>query len=362
MRKKKQLGQFYTTNVNYIFQDIYIDDFKNKSFIEPFTGNNDLINWIKEKFDTHIEKYDIFPQDSETIQRNTLLNSPDYTDKVVITNPPYLAKNKAKTECNKMLFTKYKQSDLFRIFINQLIEGNCYGGIIIIPLNFFSSIKKNDTKLRISFLERYNIVKLNIFEEQVFNDTSYVVCAFKFIKKISYSNIQKVDTTFYPTYISKFLIFDKNFDCLIGGQIYKLGQSEKKLFKVGRLIDNDKIGYITTNLFINLIDSGTEDGKIKLQYKENKYVGKISDRVFATIIIKPIVNVEKYTEILKTKNNQIEIAKQFNHILNEYRDTYNSLFLSNYREAKNNNGRKRCSFGLCYGIIRHILLKFLKIN
>jgi len=355
---KQELGQYFTSNVNYILQDIHITDFKDKSFIEPFTGNNDLVQWIKQKFNTNIEKYDISPQDSDTIKRDTLLNPPDYNNKIVVTNPPYLAKNKAKSKHNKMLFTKYKQSDLFRIFINQLIEGNCYGGIIIIPLNFFSSIKKNNIKLRTFFLNRYQILKLNIFEEPVFDDTSYVVCALKFIKKNLNSNIQKVDTTFYPTYISKSLVFDKKFNYLVGGQIYKLGQSEKKLFKVERLIDNDKIGYITTNLFINLIDSGTEDGKIKLQYKENKYIGKISDRVFATIIIKPIVNIEKYTEILKTKDNQIEIAKQFNDLFNQYRNTYDSLFLSNYREAKNNKGRKRCSFQLCYGIIRHILHKF----
>ncbi len=355
---KQELGQYFTSNVNYILQDIHITDFKDKSFIEPFTGNNDLVQWIKQKFNTNIEKYDISPQDSDTIKRDTLLDPPDYNDKIIVTNPPYLAKNKAKSKHNKMLFTKYKQSDLFRIFISQLIKYNCYGGILIIPLNFFSSIKKNDIKLRTSFLDRYQILKLNIFEEPVFNDTSYLICAIKFIKQNLNSNIQKVHTTFYPTSISKFLVFDKKFDYLVGGQIYKLGKNEKQLFKVERLINNDKPGYITTNLFINLIDSGTKDGKIKLQYKKNRYIGKISDRAFATIIIKPLVNTEKYTQFLISRNNQIQIAKQFNDLFNQYRNTYDSLFLSNYREAKNNKGRKRCSFQLCYGLIRHILPKF----
>ena len=39
---KQELGQYFTSNVNYILQGIHITDFKDKSFIEPFTGNNDL--------------------------------------------------------------------------------------------------------------------------------------------------------------------------------------------------------------------------------------------------------------------------------------------------------------------------------
>ena len=43
-----------------------------------------------------------------------------------------------------------------------------------------------------------------------------------------------------------------------------------------------------------------------------------------------------------------------NKFLNEYRDKYNSLFLSNYRES-NTIARKRISFVLVYEICNYLL-------
>lgn len=354
---KKQLGQFYTTNFDYILENIEIKDFKDRIFIEPFAGNNDLIKWVEKKQDVKIKKFDIDPKDDDTIKQNTLLNPPDYTDKVVITNPPYLAKNKSKSKNNKILFKKYKQSDLYRIFIYQLIQGNCYGGVIIVPLNFFSSLRKQDIKLRANFIQKYDINQLNIFEERVFSDTSYTVCCFKFIRSDTEKKSKKVKTTFYPKKEHKILLFQDENDYLIGGNIYKFGKKEKKYFIIDRLTKSNKTNYITTNIFANLLDGGTDNSRIKLTYKKTHYIGNQSDRVFATIIIKPLQDIDRYQNFLNTKENQIKIIEEFNQILNEYREKYHSLFLSNYRESSNGNGRKRCSFGLCYGLIRHILLK-----
>lgn len=77
-------------------------------------------------------------------------NPPNYKDKYVITNPPYLARNKSK---DKKFFDKYDVNDLFKCFIKELITNICLGGIIIIPLNFWSSIRQNDIELRKSFLK-----------------------------------------------------------------------------------------------------------------------------------------------------------------------------------------------------------------
>ena len=52
--EKKQLGQFYTTNFDYILENIDIENFKDRIFIEPFAGNNDLIKWIEKKQDVKI--------------------------------------------------------------------------------------------------------------------------------------------------------------------------------------------------------------------------------------------------------------------------------------------------------------------
>lgn len=63
---KKMLGQFYTTNQEYILQGMQIP--KNiENIIEPFTGNGDLIPFIekeehKNNVKYNIEYYDIDPK------------------------------------------------------------------------------------------------------------------------------------------------------------------------------------------------------------------------------------------------------------------------------------------------------------
>jgi hypothetical protein len=43
MNKKQSYGQFYTTNYNYILQNMNIPD-NITDIIEPFAGNGDLLN------------------------------------------------------------------------------------------------------------------------------------------------------------------------------------------------------------------------------------------------------------------------------------------------------------------------------
>jgi len=173
---KQKLGQFYTTNYEYILQNLNIPENIIK-IIEPFTGNGDLLNFIKNKDKYELECYDIEPKKDYIIKRDTLLNPPNINNSFILTNPPYLARNKSN---EKELFNKYKTNDLYKCFIEILISNDCLGGILIVPLNFICSIRKNDIDLRKRFIEKYNIIKINIFEEQVFEDTSYTICSFQF--------------------------------------------------------------------------------------------------------------------------------------------------------------------------------------
>jgi len=93
MSNKKKLGQFFTTNYEYILQNMNIPDTCN--IIEPFCGNGDLLNFIKNKDNHTIECYDIESKHDFIIQQDTLLYPPDYSNKYIITNPPYLARNKS---------------------------------------------------------------------------------------------------------------------------------------------------------------------------------------------------------------------------------------------------------------------------
>lgn len=341
---KKTLGQFYTTNYKYILQELNIPK-NTENVIEPFAGKGDLLKFNQLQH-LQIEKYDIDPKSIDIIKRDTLKNPPTYNNKFVITNPPYLARNKCK---DKTIFDMYSTNDLYKCFIKQIIRDPPLGGILIIPLNFWCSIRKADTKLRKEFLQLFNINKLNIFEEQVFKDTSYTVCSFQFTR-ITDRNIDSINATVYPSI--KNLIFnlnDKN-NYIIGGDIYLLEQDSN--ISVERLThknikDNSK--YIT-NLLLKCIDDN-KDSKISLSLVEDdeKFIDnteKCSARSYATLIIKPALSIEK----------QKLLAEKFNRYMTFKRNFYNSLFLTNYRES-NSIARKRISFNLAYTIINNLISK-----
>lgn len=336
---KTELGQFYTTNYKYILSNMKIPD-SVKTIIEPFVGNGDLLKFIenKEKFD--IEIYDIDPRYTNTIKRDTLKDPPDYTNKFVLTNPPYLARNKSK---NKELYDKYKCNDLYKCFIINLIANICDGGIIIIPLNFLSSIRKADIELREKFLQKYSIKIINIFEEKVFEDTSYAVCSIYFIKNLS-TNEDLIDTFIYPSNKKTTIKLTSENNFTIGGEIYNLPHNLE--YKVQRATKNTNENI--TNILLKCIDDNFNSQLgFKLVSDECRFIDntpKLSARSYATLVINKSLTLDEQASLVKKMNEYIKIQ----------REKYNSLFLTNYRES-NTIARKRISFALAFKICNYIL-------
>lgn len=331
---KKELGQFYTTNYNYILQNLTIPT-DISTIIEPFAGKGDLLKYLTK--DYTIESYDIDPKDEIIIKRDTLLEPPIFKNKFILTNPPYLARNKSKS---KIIYDKYNENDLYKCFIRELLKNQAIGGIIIIPLNFFCSIRKKDVNLRRDFLKIYNIKQLNIFEEQVFEDTKYTICSFLFMKE-DYSGL--INTTIYPINKNIILKINKDNKYQIGGELY---QSKKSPYKIERLTKKNKTNPNITNILLKCIDDSLEK-KIQLSYNEEHYVDnteKSSARSYATLIITPKLS----------KEQQLKLIETFNSLLNTKREEYHSLFLTNYRESKK-IARKRISFTLAFNIILNLL-------
>lgn len=348
---KKNLGQFYTTNYKYILDKLYIP-VNVKNIIEPFSGKGDLIKFINKSSDKkyNIEEYDIDPHTDESIQRDTLLDPPNYENKFIITNPPYLARNKS---INKEIYNKYNQNDLYKCFIMSIISNSCIGGIIIIPVNFWCSIRKNDIELRRLFLEKYHIIRINIFEEKVFTDTSYSVCSFQFKKKID-DSINNINAVIYPIKKKINFILDKTTNFIIGGEIYNLNSKNyKEKYKLERLTKKNKDNKNKTNILIKCIDDNINNKIIaKIVDEKNIYIDntpKLSARSYISIIINPYINIEK----------QKILVSNFNKYLNNKREKYNSLFLTNYRES-NSIARKRISFKLVFEIIYYLLNSEIK--
>lgn len=344
---KKTLGQFYTTNHEYILQNIELPNYV-KNIIEPFAGNGDLLQFI-EKYENqknikyNIECYDIEPKKDYIINRDTINDPPNYNDKYVITNPPYLARNKST---DKTQFDKYNVNDLYKCFIMNIINDVCLGGILIIPLNFWSSIRVADIELRKLFLEKYKIIMLNIFEERVFSDTSYTICSLQFeLKNTSSANILNICV--YPSKTNIITELNSKNNYMIGGEIYNLPLNN--IYKITRLTNKNKEN-CNTNILVKCIDDNITS-QIGLSYVEDKdiYIDKTpnqSARTYATLIIEPKIDKEK----------QKNLIENFNKYLSEHREKYCSLFLTNYRESKD-IARKRISFDLVYSIAEYILDK-----
>ena len=339
--KKQQLGQFMTTNYNYILQNFIIPQDIN-IIIEPFCGNRHLLNFIDIN-NFEIECYDIEPTDKNIIQQDTILNPPNFQNKYLITNPPYLARNKCN---NKELFDKYNVNDLYKCHIKELIVNNPIGGILIIPLNFWSSIRKGDIKLRKEFLKVFNIILINIFEEKVFDDTTYTICSFQFelkYKELDY-NIE-INIDIYPSKHNIQISLNENNNYMIGGCIYNLKISQN--YKISRITKNN-ISDSNTNILVKCIDDNAKN-KIGLSFVQDTdiYIDNtpnLSARTYASLIIKPSLTI----------NKQKKLIKLFNEYLNNEREKYHSLFLTNYRESKD-IARKRISFDLVYKIIQYLL-------
>ena len=339
---KQNLGQFYTTNYKYILQNMYIPN-DIIDIVEPFAGNGDLLNFI-EKNKYNIECYDIDPKHNYIIKQDTLLNPPNLNNKFILTNPPYLARNKCN---NKRLFNLYNTNDLYKCFMQILINSTCQGGILIVPLNFICSIRKNDIELRKNFIKKYDIININIFEENVFDDTSYAICSFQFILKID--TIENNTRCYiYPLNIKINFILNNNNNYIIGGDIYNLTQNKK--YKIERATSKYKEDTYFTNILVKCIDDNINN-KIRLSIinneDKNKYIDNtpnLTARSYAILVIEPKISID------------IEhiLVNNFNIFLNDYRNKYNSLFLTNYRES-NTIARKRISFNLVYEICNYLL-------
>ncbi|MEK7176267.1 MAG: class I SAM-dependent methyltransferase [Patescibacteria group bacterium] len=95
MNAKRQLGQFFTTNSDYILSG-FSKLVKDKKVSDPFAGSGELIDWAIENRAKSATGFDVDDSyiNNKTIFKNDSINNPKKYD-FVLTNPPYLHKNKA---------------------------------------------------------------------------------------------------------------------------------------------------------------------------------------------------------------------------------------------------------------------------
>ena len=337
---KKEKGQFYTTHSKYILEGFQVFIPNDVPIIEPFAGKGDLIDWVRTFHpNASITAYDIDPKRLDVEYRDTLTNPPDYQNSWIITNPPYLARNKS-TE--KKLYDQYDTNDLYKCFIHSL---KCQGGIMIIPAGFFFSSRDIDVRCRDEFMKSNKILKVRYFEETIFDDTSTTIVSVAFEKSKLLSS-QSVEWERYPSKVKTVFEMKSKLQWIIGGDIYHLPIS--KQIKIKRhvegkpLLENEQQTYLT----IRALDSGTKEGRISLDYQKGYiYPAKECSRTYATLRI---------TGKELSEEDQIKLSHLFHTFLEQKRNETWSLFLPQYRESKE-YARKRIPFELVYRIVNHLI-------
>ena len=192
--KKIKLGQFFTKESLWVKPQIeeFIINSKCKIAYDPFAGSGDLLNVASEKlFFENIKGLDI----DETLgweTNDSLLNIPHIDNAIIITNPPYIAKQSASRK--KIDLSKYfsisNYDDVYLIALDKMLQAQEFV-VAIIPESFINS----------SYKQKGRLSSITILEENPFEDTENPVCVACFDGKVKpsdeiniYKNAEYVNT------------------------------------------------------------------------------------------------------------------------------------------------------------------------
>ena len=171
--KKVKLGQFFTKDSVWLKPQIidFIKNSKCKVAFDPFAGDGDLLNAAKKILGFNTIKGLDIDSSLNWDENDSLISIPHINDAIIITNPPYIAKQSASKK--KIDLTKYfnssKYDDVYLIALDRMLEAQTYV-VAIIPESFINSnYKKKDL-----------INSITILEENPFTDTENPVCVICF--------------------------------------------------------------------------------------------------------------------------------------------------------------------------------------
>ena len=94
---KKQFGQFFTTNSDYILQG-FEEFVKNKEVTDPFAGNQDLIKWVRKNDCMKAIGFDCDKKyvDNRNVRNNDLINFPRNINLFVLIRHIYIKTKRTK--------------------------------------------------------------------------------------------------------------------------------------------------------------------------------------------------------------------------------------------------------------------------
>ncbi|MDA7999846.1 MAG: hypothetical protein MPK06_02045 [Alphaproteobacteria bacterium] len=167
---KRHTGRYYTKGNPFslpAFTDwADICDISRKSVLEPFAGSNNLVRMLEDLgLCRHSRSFDIAPGAPEVRRQDSIQNFPKMKDSVVVTNPPWLARNSATRR--GLPYPKESQyDDLYKHCLSLCLQNNDYVAAII-PASFLTT----KTKLFVDHLH-----SVTLFSSYFFDDTEHPSC------------------------------------------------------------------------------------------------------------------------------------------------------------------------------------------
>ena len=315
--KKVKLGQFFTKDSVWLKPQIieFIKTTRCNIAYDPFAGGGDLLNAATAILGFNkVKGLDIDSSLSWDLN-DSLLNIPHVDDAIIITNPPYIAKQSASKK--KLDLSKYfnfsKYDDVYLIALDKMIESQKYI-VAIIPESFINSnYKKKDL-----------INSITILEENPFTDTENPVCV------VCFDGISKLKSQI-KVYKNDELI--TNYD-----HILSLKPEPTNCIKI---TFNDLNGW----LGLRAIDSTNDKTFINFDFKENFDYDwdnniKVSSRHFSLISI----DIQR--------ENRKYFVDECNRILEELRNKSSDIILTPFKgNTKNGKRRRRLDFRLARAIM-----------
>lgn len=299
---------------------------KRQVVLEPFAGSNNIISLLKEcEFNFKAISYDIAPNKKEVKKRDTINDFPveDNCD-VIITNPPYLAKNSA-TRKNLSEINFKGHNDLYELALEVCLQ-NCEYIAAIIPVTFINTKKFKD---RLD-----SVVVLNY--NNIFKDTQTPVCLALFSPQI-----KKEDS---------FLVYYNDFYV---GKFYEYKKLEEDVLSVDPINICQKSMKIQFNhnegsICLFAVDNNKEDTIYFTHTDSLNYdlINKPSSRAKSRIKIDFLIN-DQHIEF-----KEADFIYEANLIIQEYRIKTQDLFLSPFKGIrKDGKYRRRLDFRCAKKII-----------
>lgn len=310
--EQQRKGQYYTTNSHTILQG-FEHVVNKKVVIDPFAGAGDLLDWSVENGAVNAIGYDLEPSRDDIVTKDTLgdcFGYPILENIVIVTNPPYLSKNKSKG-AYESVFSRWEESDLYKCALASMVP-NANEILIVLPSNFFCESRDS---IRKRMFKTHHIVSAKYYSDPVFDNATTGIAVVHFRK--GFREFQSFDMN-KDGVILRNVELRKEYGYLYGADFFEYLKPVEGILKV---IKTDPDDVPNTNLVVGLLDNGKWSNGVK--YNSGDPV-RCAAKSFTTY------QITLGEDRLLTEAEQMLIADTFQEKLNMFRKQYSDLFLSNF--------------------------------